>query len=127
MQIRGTFERLNYGGSGVMFSGSNDGAERIGVILIDGNLALMEYIRGRRTVLRQVPLRPEHQRLRTPIVLTLTLARNTRTITVSIDDTEYFEENLSRMAVNRFGFIGRTGRSGVDAVFNKIEARWSSD
>ena len=131
-QIRITFERLDSGGSGVLFGRPVRDRNRhlIAAVVGDETLTLVEYgndgTRGTRNVLKEAPLNSEHRNLK-DVVLTLTFERDSRTVRCIIGDTEYINENLSRRIplVEYFGFVceALAGKPST-AAFKKMERRW---
>jgi hypothetical protein len=136
-EFRVFIERLDKGGSGLMFGNMNKSIGKfLAVYLCDDKLTVHDFdsARGRTRqskILHEVMLKPEHQQPG-EITLQVSLNRGARTIRCSVGDTEYMNLDVSNMvkelpSVASYGFfIGSfQAKRDSNAIFRKIETRRS--
>jgi hypothetical protein len=128
-QINATIERLDKGGSGVMFG--RDKAGQFMAIYLSGNkLTLVDYVTGKRTqILHEAPVSIEDQKPGT-IVMRVLLQRDTQTIKCSINDTEYMNFSLAGKSqkipeIANYGFFCGAFNSPLasTAIYKRIDVR----
>jgi hypothetical protein len=129
-EIKATIERLDKGGSGVMFGRSNTG-QYMALYLSGSKLTLIDYKRNSNftEVLSEVPVSPEDQKPGT-MVMEVSLQRDTQTLKCSINGTEYMDVKLSDKSksiptIEDYGFFSGSFKStsASTAIYKKIETR----
>jgi hypothetical protein len=128
-QIKATIERLDKGGSGVMF-GKDKTGQFMAVYLSGSKLTLVDYVAGKRTqILHEVSVSPEHQKPGT-MVMQVSLLRDTQIIKCSINDTEYVnfslaDKSLSIPEIANYGFFCGAFNSPLssNSICKRIEIR----
>ncbi|MDR1378534.1 MAG: hypothetical protein LBJ36_05730 [Synergistaceae bacterium] len=139
-EFRATIERLDEGGSGLMFGKSDmNKGNFIAVYLIDDKLVLLSFDttrpgrnnRANSKVLHEANLKPEHQKPGN-VALHVSIDRADRALRCSVNDTEYLNLNLSTQlkempSIEDYGFYNGSWfrTQEANAIYKKIETRRS--